>query len=117
MLGIKPTIRLLVFLTIPIMGCTQRLGDFTFLSTKNVDYSNLDLEAAKNEPIVEGEDAKAIIFIFQAESPHVEEAIDRAIESHEGTALIDAVVYHTTWYIPLIIGEDKFHVRGKVVAK
>jgi len=32
-------------------GCTQRLGDFTFLSSKNLDLSNFDMEASADAPI------------------------------------------------------------------
>ncbi|MCK4341890.1 MAG: hypothetical protein KAY37_09235 [Phycisphaerae bacterium] len=98
-----------------LFGCEQRLGDFTFLSSKNIDLSNLEMEADENAPIVEGEDSKPIIFVFSTGVPNLKEAVDRAIESGRGTALSDVSIYYTHWYIPYIVGENKFRVRGKVV--
>lgn len=98
-----------------LFGCEQRLGDFTFLSSKNIDLANLEMEAAENAPIVEGEDSKPIIFVFRTGVPNLKEAVDRAIESGRGTALSDVSIYYTSWYIPYIVGENKFRVRGKVV--
>ena len=98
-----------------VVGCEQRLGDFTFLSSKNIDLSNLNMEAGADAPIVEGEDSKPIVIVFGGGPPNLKEAVDRAIESGEGTALSDVSVYYTSWYIPYIVGENKFRVRGKVV--
>ncbi len=96
-------------------GCERRLGDFTFLSSKNIDLSDLNMEAPEGAPIVEGEDSKPIIIIFGGGPPNLKEAVDRAIESGSGTALSDVSIYHNSWYIPWIVGENKFRVRGKVV--
>ncbi len=98
-----------------LVGCEQRLGDFTFLSSKNIDLSNLNMEAAEGAPIVEGVDSKPIIFIFETGVPSLKEATDRAIESGDGTALSDVAIYYSNWYIPLIFGDRKFRVKGKVV--
>ena len=76
-----------------LFGCQQRLGDFTFLSTKNIDLSNLEMDAVEGAPIVEGEDSKPIIFIFSTGTPNLKEAVDRAIESGHGTALSDVSIY------------------------
>lgn len=108
-------IGLLLLVVLLFTGCEQRLGDFTFLSSKNIDFSNLDMEASENAPMVEGEDSKAIIFLFSTGVPNLKEAVDRAIESGGGTALTDVSIYYAHWYIPYIVGESKFRVRGKVV--
>ena len=91
------------------------MGDFTFLSTKNIDLSNLNMGARNNAPNVEGVDSKLIVFVFGGGPPNLKEAVDRAIESGNGTALSDVSIYHTSWYIPYIVGENKFRVSGKVV--
>jgi len=107
---------LLLVWSIPVItGCERRLGDFTFLSSKNIDLSNLDMDAPEGAPIVEGEDSKLIIIVFGGGPPNLKEAVDRAIESGKGTALSDVSIYHNSWYIPWIVGENKFRVRGKVV--
>lgn len=99
------------------VGCHQRLGDFTFLATKNIDLSNLNMEVDPDASLVKGEDSRAIIFVYPLGVPSVEEAVDRAVESGRGTALGDAVVYYDWWYVPYIVGEMKFSVRGKVVGR
>ena len=81
-----------------LFGCQQRLGDVTFLSSKNIDLSNLEMDAAEGAPIVEGEDSKPIIFLFSTGTPNLKEAVDRAIESGHGTALSDVSIYYTGWY-------------------
>ncbi len=96
-------------------GCEQRLGDFTFLSSKNIDLLKLEMEAPADARIVEGEDSKPIVFLFSGGAPNLKEAVDRAIESGQGTALTDVSIYQKGWYIPYIVGENAFRVRGKVV--
>ena len=96
-------------------GCQQRLGSFTFLSSKNVDLSNLDMEASADAPIVEGKDNNLIITIFPTGVPNLKDAVDRAIESGRGTGLSDATVYYTAWWVPYIVGNMEFKVKGKVV--
>lgn len=98
-----------------LTGCEQRLGDFTFLSSKNIDLSHLDMQATDDAPMAEGEDSKAIVFVFGGGPPNLKEAVDRAIESGGGTALSDVSIYRTSWYVPYIVGENAFRVRGKVV--
>ena len=96
-------------------GCQQRLGDFTFLSSKNIDLSNLDMDSVEGAPIVQGEDSKPIIFIFSTGVPNLKEATDRAIESGNGVALSDVSIYYISWYVPYIVGDQRFRVKGKVV--
>ena len=97
------------------MGCTQSLGEFTFLSTKNLDLSNLVIETSGTAPIVEGHDNKPIIIIFPTGIANVKDAADRAIESGRGTALTNATIFYTAWYVPYIVGNEEFKVRGRVV--
>lgn len=78
--------------------------------------ANLDIRPAQHEPEVEGSDSKMII-IFWGTPASLEEAIDRAIESGSGTALVDASLYAKFWYIPYIVGQRKFRAEGKVIGK
>ncbi len=79
----KLTLVILIGLT--IVGCTTRMGDFTLLSTKNVDLSRLStFERSQRQ---EGKDIK----VFSI--PSMEEAVDQAIEAEVGCiALIDATI-------------------------
>jgi hypothetical protein len=100
------------------MGCQERLGNFTFLASKNLDLTNLNTEASENSPAVIGEDKKQIIIVASTGRPDLEEAADRAIEQGKsGVGLTNAVVYYDWWYIPYIVGEMKFTVKGNVVPR
>ena len=70
-------------------GCTQRLVDFTAISTKNVKMASSEVGSR-----VEGADCVPVVF-FPLGQPNMKEAIDRAIEKSGANydALIDGVVY------------------------
>ena len=88
----------LVILVILMTGCATRIGDFTVLSTKNVDMSRLgELDRSSR---VTGEDRRTWSV------PSMEEAVDRAIETEEGgVALIDVSIetvsgfFSTAWRV------------------
>lgn len=94
------------------MGCTQRLTDFTVISTKNIDLTR-GADFTRTDKRVEGEDTKYIIVIFPTGEPNAKEAIDRAIESTSGTvALLDGVLESEFFYFPYIGGYATYHVKG-----
>lgn len=73
-------------------SCSQRLMDFSIVSTKNIELSKFG-DYTKGQSRVDGEDKKAIILFIPLGFPSAEEAIDRAIESVPGAvALLDGVV-------------------------
>ena len=111
----KDSLLCAVVLVMAANGCQERIGDFTLISTKNMDLSNLNFEAAGGNPISEGVNTVPIIGAYENGVPSLEEAIDRAIESGRGTALIDASIYMSSWWIPYIYGERTIRVRGKVI--
>lgn len=73
-------------LTILGAGCATRIGDFTILSTKNIDYSRIgEYEVVRSRAT--GEDIKSWTV------PSMEEAVDKAIESIDGgVAMTDVTV-------------------------
>lgn len=46
-------------------GCQERIGDFTLISTKNMDLSNLNFEAGDGNPISEGVNTVPIIGSYE----------------------------------------------------
>ena len=95
-----------IFLT---MGCSQRITDFTIISTKNIDLSR-GAEFTKGSQRVEGEDTKHIIILFPTGIPSTKEAIDRAIEGTPGAvALLDGVLEHEGFSFPS--STDTRHTR------
>ena len=98
-----------------VIGCTQRLGDFTVMSTRNVD---LNANYVKVENNVIGQDKKSIIIIIPTGTPNIEAAIDQALKSVDGGAVMTDVSLTYKWfYIPYIYGEYIYEVEGDVWKK
>ena len=106
---------LLVSAALISTSCTQRLMDFTIISTKNVDLSRAG-SFVRTGRRVTGEDAKHIIIVFPTGVPSAKEAVDRAIESVPGgIAIVDGVLTSSFFYIPYLVGEQKYVVEGTVL--
>ncbi|HAK95372.1 MAG TPA: hypothetical protein DCM87_10300 [Planctomycetes bacterium] len=93
-----------------LTGCTQRLIDFTFISTKNVDLSKAGtFQRAKQR--VEGEDLVHIIIFIPTGVPNMKEAVDRAIEKVPGgIALVDGVLSSYGWWF--LYGQQAYIIEG-----
>ena len=105
--------RLLLLASALLMtGCTHNIGDFTVISTKNVDFSVI--AGSRRGAQVEGDDIMHVIIFFPTSgAPNLKTAIDRAIESVPGAiALVDARLRFRSFYIPYIYGQDAFLRRG-----
>jgi len=100
-----------------ITGCSQRLGDFTVLSTKNVDLSNFSTQTEKGVDRVRGEDVGHIIICFSNKVPTFKEAVDISLENNNAYMLSDAVLKYEWFYIPYIYGQEKFIAEGIPVKK
>lgn len=74
-------------------GCTsQRIGDFTLLSTKNIDITQIDtFERAGSRQ--DARDMKNSFAVYVGAVPSMEEAVDEAMEQISGCrALVDVSV-------------------------
>lgn len=92
-------------------SCTQRLTDFTVISTKNVPIGDRPTDLVKANMRVQGVD-KAHIIIVPFKRPDLKEAIDKAIEKYPGAvALADGVVKHKSWSV-FFYGQSSFIVEG-----
>lgn len=92
-------------------GCTQRFVDYTLLSTKNVDLSKAGTFKRGANRVMGDDKQLWIIFIPTASTPHLKEAVDRAIESVPGAvSLVDGVVSVRGWWF--IVGENAIMVEG-----
>jgi hypothetical protein len=100
------------FAALILSGCSQRMVDFTIISSKNIDLSRgADFKRSTNR--VKGEDRKRIIIFIPTGEPNAKEAMDKAIESVPGAVgLVDGVLTRHFWYIPYIYGEVWFDVEG-----
>ena len=101
----------LIAILFTLQGCTNRVTDFTIISSKNVDLSQI-AKYQRGDERVTGEDIAHIIIFIPTGIPNLKEAIDRAIESVPGAvALVDGVVYMTNFNF-LIYGQSKYTVEG-----
>jgi hypothetical protein len=94
----------LVFL---ISGCSTRLGDFTILSTKNVELG------AKYTKVGSGEadDMVTVVFVPFGQ-PNIENAIDALLKKLDGDLVTNAVVTYD--YYAFLIGTMGYGVTGDV---
>ena len=98
--------------SIALSGCSQRVLDFTVVSTKNVDLSK-GADFKRGPTRVKGEDTRSIIVFVPTGQPSAKTAMDKAIESVPGAvALTDGVITAHWWWIPYIYGQNKVEVEG-----
>lgn len=92
-----------------LTSCTQRVLDFTIISSKNTSLRVK--ESAKGER-VQGEDMAAY-FLFPLGNPQVKEAVDRAIEKAGPgyDALLDGVIY-SHFKVFLLFGTFGYSIEG-----
>ena len=79
--------------TLLVVGCTsQRIGDFTLLSTKNIDITQMDtFERVGSRQ--DARDMKNSFAVYVGAVPSMEEAVDEAMEQIPGCrALVDVSV-------------------------
>lgn len=98
--------------TILLSSCSQRITDFTILSSKNVDLSKAN-KFKRGRDRVEGRDVKHIIVLIPTGRSDIKQATDKAIESTPGAiALVDGVVSWHYWIVPWIYGQQWYQVEG-----
>jgi hypothetical protein len=95
-----------------LSGCSQRMVDFTVVSSKNIDFSH-GADFKRSPTRVKGEDRERVIIIIPTGLPNSKEAMDKAIESVPGAVgLVDGVITQHCWFIPFIYGENWIEVEG-----
>jgi len=98
-----------------ISGCSHRIADLTYVSTKNVTQEELATATSDNERVT-GEDSSHIIIFIPTGNPNAEEALDRAIEKKKGGVALKNATIHSSWfYIPYIYGKSTITVEGEVL--
>lgn len=111
----KKAVLLVSLAGLALAGCTNRLADVTYISTKAINQGQLSTATTDNVRAT-GEDMKQIIIIIPTGTPDIKEAIDQAIETKPcGIALKDATLTSHSWYIPYIYGQQKLVAEGKVL--
>ena len=107
----KKSLIFLIIVTFVISSCSQRIFDFTLVSTKNVDLSKAGTFKRINKKVT-GEDGVYYLISIPLGFPNLKQAIDKAIESTPGTvALVDGVVFSKSWWV-VITGYTCYYVEG-----
>lgn len=93
-----------------LTGCTTRLGDFTVVSSKNVDVSGL-----KPGDRQTGEDCVNLLFgMIPIGEVDWKNAMDQALERGKGDVMVDAVLTAKAWVIPYIFGQTCMEITGTI---
>ena len=89
-------------------GCSLRLGDFTVLSTKNVDVSGV-----KQGDRYSGENCINTVLGIPLGEVNWKAAMDQALEKGKGDVMIDAVVTSKFWSL-IVFGQTCVIMEGTV---
>ena len=97
-----------------LTGCAERLGDFTVISTKNIDIGK---NYIKVESDAIGTSTKQIIVIFPTGTPSIKDAVDDLLKKGNGDLVTNAVIHYNWYYIPYIYGEFSYEISGDIYKK
>ncbi len=93
------------------VSCTQRIVDFTIISTKNVPIDGIST-LKSGDTKVKGQDAKYMFLTIPLGTPDLKEAVDDAIEKTPGAVALSNGVVYTSWWWAILTGCTKYVVEG-----
>ena len=94
-------------------ACSLRLADLSAVSTRNVTLDKVDLDSFPQTKGIVGKDTKWMFLFIPFGVPHLEDAIDDALDKGNGDMMIDAVLHSKGWWF--LIGQSSLQVKGTVV--
>ena len=95
-------------------GCTTRIGDLTFVSTRNIDLSHVSLDVRKGKR-VRGEDCKyALLGLIPLGLPTLQGAVDDALDKGNGNVMIDEVTYISNYWF-VLVSQSCIRAEGTVL--
>ena len=103
---------ILVLLSFCLFGCSVRQADLTAITTRNVKLDGTNLNALSGKR-VEGKDSKLVFLFIPFGLPHIENAVDDALDKGSGDIMLDAVIYSKGWWF--LVGQNVISVKGTVV--
>lgn len=90
-------------------GCSTRLGDFTILSNRNVEFQAEHSLVQRN---VKGSDGIFWLFLFlPITEANLEDAVDKILAKHEADFLTNVVI-HRKWWSLVVISWDGFVITA-----
>jgi len=95
-------------------GCSVHQRGFTFISTKNVELSRVDMAKTQVVRDQKGSDSRFwVLCIPFAGNPTLENAVNECLEDGDGDFIISPEVRSTGWSI-LLFSYGSWHVKGDV---
>jgi hypothetical protein len=94
-------------------GCSVRMADMSVVSTRNVTLDRVDIDNMPQVKRVVGKDSKFMFLFIPFGIPHLEDAVDDALDKGNGDVMVDAVIYSQGWWF--IVGVNTIKVKGTVV--
>jgi len=83
------------------------------LSTRNVSLDKVNMDELPQVRNVAGIDSKWMILFFPIGIPHLENAVDDALNKGDGDLMIDAVLSAGGWWF--LVGKNTIIAEGTVV--
>jgi hypothetical protein len=108
-------VSLVGLLVLLAVACTTRLGSFTVISTRNIEWNRAG-EYKRSSERIEGVDTVHIILFFPTKtSIDMQTAVDDALDQIPGAvAVIDAVLSLRNWSV-WVYGQTSYIVTGSVL--
>jgi len=100
----------LLLLTLLIFtSCSREIGQFSIISTLEVDHSVIYESIGE----VEGKDTEYIIIFFPTGLPKIDKAVSNALYDYDAIYLKNAIATYQEFYIPYLFGFLQFKVVGE----
>lgn len=95
-------------------SCSNRIGDWTVASTKNMDLKHIQGYTTQYNARTKGECRHHYIILFRTGLPDLKEPLDRAIEKNgpNCVGLANVTMTNKWWYIPFLYGQDIYIAEG-----
>ncbi len=98
-----------IILLLTLASCSARLGDFTILSSRNVELQGEHSLVQRN---VEGSDGTTwLLLIIPIGKPNLRQAVDDMLARHQADFLTNVILYKRSWSI-IIVGWDGFVITA-----
>ena len=93
-------------------GCSVKLGHFSTITTKKVDFSKKHIRSSKKYI---GKDVTKMYVIFPTRwHPDIDKAVSNVLKSTDTSYMTDATIRYKFWFIPYIYGQFWYEVEGYV---
>lgn len=98
-------------------GCSKKLGEFTVLSSKNVNLGDFSTISGTGGERIRGEDTMTCIVLFwNKDAIYPKEAVDDALNKSNAYMLTNATLKHEGFWA-LLVAQNKFVAEGHPVKR